>query len=800
MHATATHRFWRKKKRLEALLVQISLLLAPPAIPLLGAEREVDPSLLPPPAEVTIDFETHIKPILEENCLRCHGEEDPKSEFSLASRPRALKGGDYGVDILPGHSAESSLIHYVDHQVDLMEMPPPGEGDKLSDKQIGLLRAWIDQGVPWSEPEPKERIRFSVSPMLRWVTVEGNTDLFQKHWGIPEGVSGGVQQLELEYDLDPETTFSARATAVAEQEDYEVEWLLQRRDLGFIRSGFDQYRRYYTDTGGHYAPFDPPVFRLDDDLHLDIGRVWVDVGLELPDWPEITVGYEYRYKKGTQSTLHWGTVDQSGRSRNVYPAFKDVDEQVHVVRLDAEYEWNRILFEDHFQGEFYDLETRKVNTDLFTFDFGSQYKEGFQYFRGANTIRASSQVNPWFYLSGGYLFSDLDGEGSFRQFNFMPSTPGAPLLLGDQSDSILLEQQSHVFNLNSRLGPWDGFTFSSGIQNEWTRQDGFSSGLAFNAFPNRFASDMDILAFEENFELRYDRIPNTVVFFDTRFRQEGVGHTEHGTVEDGVGGAQDFLRDTDATTDVKQYKFGFTVSPWSSFSISPSYRHRLSQNDYDHIRDTDESPRPGHGYPAYIRERDVDEDQFALKLVWKPLNWLKTTWKYEWIGTDYRTETDPSFAPESPGGALLAGNFDGHHYSLGTTFTPWHRWYLTTSFTYSDTRVVSGVNNGAQVVPFDGDIYTAHASTTFVLTETVDWEATYTFSHSDYEQDNETNGLPLGMEYDLHGITTGLVKRWNENLTGRLQYGYYRYDEPTAGGFHNYIAHAVLGSVRLILP
>src|SRR5262245_20655877 len=85
---------------------------------------DVDISKLPPPASKQIDFSHDIKPIFEVSCLRCHGPEKPKSGFRLDNREAALKGGKEGVDILPGQSAQSPLIHYVARVVPDMEMPP----------------------------------------------------------------------------------------------------------------------------------------------------------------------------------------------------------------------------------------------------------------------------------------------------------------------------------------------------------------------------------------------------------------------------------------------------------------------------------------------------------------------------------------------------------------------------------------------------------------------------------------------------------------------------------------------------
>ena len=101
-----------------------------------------------------MDFARDIKPILTATCLRCHGPARPKSGFRLDSRADALKGGDNGVDILPGQSGKSPLIRYVAQLGDDIKMPPPGKGETLTPAQVGLFRAWIDQGAAWEAGRP----------------------------------------------------------------------------------------------------------------------------------------------------------------------------------------------------------------------------------------------------------------------------------------------------------------------------------------------------------------------------------------------------------------------------------------------------------------------------------------------------------------------------------------------------------------------------------------------------------------------------------------------------------------------
>ncbi len=111
----------------------------------------VDPARLPPAAKTTVDFVRDIQPILEKSCLKCHSGEKPKGKFSITTRASALKGGQDQVDILPGESAKSPLIHFVSRVIADSEMPPVDKGEPLTTNEIGLLRAWIDQGTKWPD-------------------------------------------------------------------------------------------------------------------------------------------------------------------------------------------------------------------------------------------------------------------------------------------------------------------------------------------------------------------------------------------------------------------------------------------------------------------------------------------------------------------------------------------------------------------------------------------------------------------------------------------------------------------------
>ena len=99
---------------------------------------------LPPAAAGKVDFEKDVKPLLSQKCYSCHGDDVQQSGLRLDKRQNALRGGDYGPVILPGRGAESKLIRRLVNGDGGLQMPPTG---RLSDEEIGMLRAWIDQGA-----------------------------------------------------------------------------------------------------------------------------------------------------------------------------------------------------------------------------------------------------------------------------------------------------------------------------------------------------------------------------------------------------------------------------------------------------------------------------------------------------------------------------------------------------------------------------------------------------------------------------------------------------------------------------
>jgi hypothetical protein len=160
-----------------------------------SAMAEVDLTKLPPPAtRQGVTYEKDIRPLFEASCARCHSGDKPKAGLGLDKLEAVLKGSKDGKVLTPGKSKESSLVIAISQLDPEMTMPPkpkagrggpggpggqgappppagaapgnpggqggpggPGGGPRgggfgpppkpLTAEQVGLVRAWIDQGA-----------------------------------------------------------------------------------------------------------------------------------------------------------------------------------------------------------------------------------------------------------------------------------------------------------------------------------------------------------------------------------------------------------------------------------------------------------------------------------------------------------------------------------------------------------------------------------------------------------------------------------------------------------------------------
>ena len=750
-----------------------------------------------------VDFRKEVWPIIRANCLQCHGAQQAKGGLRMHTRAALLAGGETGPAVVVGNAAESEMIFEVEEG----EMPPEEHGEPLDAPEIEILRAWIDQGLHWEKGVVVNTpdLAVSIAPGGGFWVVQGNKAMFRQHHGQDAGWGGGLEAA-FEHWLDADTNVTGEV-GVGSPHSYDVRFAVLRPETGFLRGGFEQFRSYYNDTGGYYAPFAESVassFSLGRDLHVDTGRIWAEVGLTRPDLPELVVGYEFRYREGVKSTLHWGPSTQLGglETRNMFPASKRIEENLHLLRADLRHEFAGIEMENRFAFEWSRRATSRREGSPLGFeavpDSYVTVDESHDATRFSNMASVQKQVRDWWFLSGGYYFARMDADAAFEQHTVSPA--GANVI-GEHwlARPIVTDWTSHVLNANTRLGPWEGFTVSGGLQGTWLRQSAVGTSTLFFGLPDpgvpapafftsRVGSNRQSFQAEQTVALRYTGLPSTVLFAEGGWKQENGEHFEQE-----AGMLQGFQRDTGTTSRDQDYRVGFHVSPRTSWSLSARYRYGHEKDHYDHLRDTSLG-NPDAGYSAFIRGREVETHQVKARLNMRPRPWLRTLLTYRVQSSDYRTDTDPvtfGLPSDSPGGKYLAGEYSASIYGCNVVLIPRAGLTLNGTFTFHDSRTETASNGDPAVRDFEGKVYSLQVGGSYALNERTDLVADYAFTQGDFSQGRNTQGFPLGIEYQQQTAQAGVAWQVSENVRARLHYQFQDYEEASTGGINDYSAHGV---------
>jgi hypothetical protein len=771
------------------------------------AQKPVDRAQLPMSVERKVDFATDIQPLLKRSCLKCHGDKYSKSDYRMTSRESALKGGELGVAILPGDSANSPFVHYIAGLVENTEMPPEGKAPALSRGEISLVRGWIDQGAAWSQPT--ETV-FTAEPMVRYITISGSAEAFRQHWGMTGGLSLGLGQVTATGQTKRGANVEFDGRTIGGDEDHLARLRIDRPGLGYVEVGYESWREFGLGTGGYLGGTELSPFRLDKAPYLDHGRVWLSAGLARRDVPQLDFTYERLSRGGRLATQQWGGVPVGElETRAVYPATKSVDETIHRLSLRAEHEIGDTRIEDALTIEIGDSAVERGHTEFFNLpaqgtrpDYLTQIGEEQEFKRGANSLRLTRQLKNWWRVSLGHHFTRYDGEAGLEVVSMSPNDPGEAPWMGDRSNAIRTRQRSHFLNATTLLGPWKNLTLSGGVQGESTRREGIATGLSLGASPARFASGEDRTGAEGNLQLSYTGLKNTVLTLGARLRGESTDLREDGHINS-EWGAEGFMRESDETGRLAQSRAGFAWSPNREWLVRGGYRWRDSRSNFRHPFDTDLSDEPGNGYPAFINRRRARGDVIDLGFTWRRFPKFLPGFRWERHRTDYELGTqsfnEPWDGPGHNGGRHWVGKHESDVFSLSITSMPHTRLVATTSIGYTDTWSGTLESPALGLQPFEGDtwFYVDHLS--YALGQASDLTLVRSYYRVDYGDSNLPGAIAYGLDAERYGIVLGLRHRLGQAAIFNVQYGWFNNDEPSANGAHDYNANMILATLSIDL-
>src|SRR5438552_4199443 len=98
-------------------------------------------------------FERKVRPVLADNCYKCHGPEKQKGSLRLDGREAMLAGGENGPALIPGNAGQSRLIKAIRSADPDLQMPPK---KRLSDRQVADLIEWVKRGALWPPGDKRQ--------------------------------------------------------------------------------------------------------------------------------------------------------------------------------------------------------------------------------------------------------------------------------------------------------------------------------------------------------------------------------------------------------------------------------------------------------------------------------------------------------------------------------------------------------------------------------------------------------------------------------------------------------------------
>src|SRR2546421_186986 len=128
-------------------------------------------------ADDRVDFTHDVQPILADNCYFCHGPDGNKRKADLRLDTLDPKLGPFaardGYSILvPGKLDDSVLIMRITSDDPDAHMPPAKANRHLSDRQIDVIKRWVEQGARLEKQGLVPSAEASKETLIRRVTLD----------------------------------------------------------------------------------------------------------------------------------------------------------------------------------------------------------------------------------------------------------------------------------------------------------------------------------------------------------------------------------------------------------------------------------------------------------------------------------------------------------------------------------------------------------------------------------------------------------------------------------------------------
>jgi hypothetical protein len=674
------------------------------------------------------------------------------------------------------------------------------------------------------------------------VSISGDSAQFKQEHGISGDVFGGIEDLHFEENVGKKGLLSVDGHAIFDNHDYDVKVELSQPGLGYIRGGYTEFRSWYDGDGGFFpvnGQFFPPP---NPEMHIDRGEAWVELGLRLPDWPEITLHYSHEFREGQKDSTIWGDTTLTGLTvnpaRKIAPAFRDINETRDIFAVDALKTFGNtdvslgMRFEHNNNDDRLELERGAGQLPPLVPAPGVQRfisqndKNDLDSFNGHVTTETRFSDSVWFTTAYSYSTLGSDISGTRIIGTGYDSMYGDPILTLQSNDHGFLnlagtsQVDEHVFNINLLWMPLKNLTVLTAFRytHQGTESDSISLGTntAANTPPftptnprggfHLITPEMDSANTSDSFdnlaerlELRYAGITNWLFYAEGEWEEEWGKVFEHevaGTIDQGS-----LNKDTSQLW--QKYTAGANWYPTDRLNLSAQYYYKIAEYDNDSTSDLPSNQR--------LLSQDWSTNDVNVRITWRPkipacLGTLSLITRYDFVSALITGKW--GISPALPTGTVLDSEqtalITNHEITETVTWNPLARLYLQGSVSYVLNQTDTPANNinlipntSPTVTNFRDDYWTAVGDVGFILNQKTDLHVDYTFYRANDYFKNAIVALPYGMGATEHTVSATISRQLAKNVRLTVKYSYFDYTDETFGGHNNYKAHSIFSSLQV---
>jgi hypothetical protein len=707
------------------------------------------------------------------------------------------------------------------------------------------------------EEEPKNWIELGVGGTI----VNGDDGQFQQEHRLPADTAyGGIQDMHYEQKVGEKAQLAIDGHALWDINDYDVKLDLSQPDLGYFRAGITEFRNWYDGNGGWFPHnggvfFEPPI----PEMHIDRGEVWAELGLQLPDWPELVFHYSHIWRQGEKDSTIWGDTTLTGLAinpaRKIAPAYRDIDEKRDFFTFDATKAFGDTTVTLGMRYEHDD------NDDKLQLERGAGQlppavaPPGAQRFitQADNTdtdmysghIFSETHIKDWLWFTTGYSYttSNVDLTGSRVVGPFYNAGINDPILTLQSNDHSFVNlagtatTNEHIFNANVLFIPFKEMTVLSGFRYTYDNTDADSMFLDINTtanvapfnpvtnpqggfhrtapVPHFETSSNHMNNFSERLEMRYTGIENWLFYAEGEWEDEFGNVKEHEIIH----GVDQGMLNKDPGLVSQKYTIGANWYPTSNLAVSGQFYYKIDNYDTDFNSELATPPVANGERNQRLLGQDWQTQDANIRITWRPkipqcLGTMSLVTRFDFVQSAISGKW--AISPTQTGSGLTNTILEEERTGLVTNYmatetldwNPLPRLFFQENFSYVLDQTKSPVNNidliatgttlypSPSVITARNDYWTLTGTAGYLIDDKTEVTALFTYYRAPDWFKNPVVGMPYGIGASESTASIGLSREIAKNVRLNLKYTYFNYADETFGGHNNYRGHSIYSGLQ----